>query len=232
MTRSRFRPLAVVSLTGALALTLAGPAAAADVADVETTQKGGKTVIEVLATYGDDAFIPKGGEPGDFPEDEDFVPGVGDAFSFEDELSQDGTVVGTQKGLCTAKKVTETEITNDCAGTLTFNDGSLKLVAEIVFALDEEEGEDEGDLVQVVGGTGAYAGATGTAFIKTVDDEHESITATFSTGDGQVSEVPAGGAQTGGVHAGGGNDLVLVGLGATAALGGAVLLGTRVLRRR
>ncbi len=222
---TRFRSPALLTSAAAFALALAGPAAAADLADVESATKGGKTVIAVFATYGDEFFIPKGGEPGEWPEDEDFLPSLGDGVSWEDELSQDGTDVGTQKGLCTVTKVAGTKITNSCTATLTFSTGTLKLAAELIWDTSEEEGEDEGDTVRIVGGTGAFAGASGTAFIKTIGDDGESITATFSTQDGQVSQVPVGGAAAGGLQPGGnGADLALIGLGATAALGGAALL--------
>ena len=226
MTRSRIRPVALASVTGtAVALVLAGTAAAADFAEVQATKDGENTVIKVLAVYGEDYFVPKGGERTEYPEDEDFLPSVGDGFGFTDNLMQGEKKVGTQDGVCTATEVSETSITNDCAATITLAGGTLKLEAEVAF--DFTESEDEGDNVDIVGGTGAYAGATGTAFIKTLDDESESIVMTFRAGGAQVSEVPTGGAQTGGVHAGGGNEGALVGLGVTAVLGGAALLGAR-----
>ncbi len=225
MTRIH-RPILLTSAALAAAVALAGPAAASDVAEVETSTKDGKTVLAVLATYVDDFFIPKGGEPGEWPEEEDFLPSVGDGISWEDELSQDGTAVGTQRGLCTVTKVVRSEITNDCTATLTFDNGTLKLAVKLVFdAAAEDEGEDEGDTVDIVGGTGAYAGATGAAVVKTLNDDSESITATFSLGSGQVSHVPVGGAAAGGLHSGGnGADMALIGLGVVGALGGTALV--------
>lgn len=230
MTRSRIHVAAAVVSGTALALVLAGTASAADFAEVQSTTDGEHTVIKVIAVYGEDYFVPEGGEPTEYPEDEEFLPSVGDGFGFTDDLMQGDKKVGTQEGVCTATEVSKSSITNDCVATIALADGTLKLAAEVTFDFTEEE--DEGDNVDIVGGTGAYAGATGTAFIKTLNDESESIVMTFRAGGAQVSEVPTGGAQTGGVHAAGGNEGALVGLGVTAMLGGAALLGARARVRR
>lgn len=129
----------------------AGPAIAADLADLTTTTEDGFTVIVLDGTETGSTFTPKDGETttGE-PTSE---PGPGDAFGFTDDLTQAGVLVGTDKGACTIVPDAKAK----CAATFTFAKGTVSAAGVNEFTADGTP-----FTVTVTGGTGAYAGAKGT----------------------------------------------------------------------
>lgn len=214
-------------LLGAAALSLAltsaavAPAWAGDGPD--STTDGATTTIKVLEKETGGQFIPKGEDPQDFPEDEDFRPSPGDAFTFSSDLLQDGEKVGTDVGKCTLVDVESNR--NRCEVTATFANGTISVDSVTEFP------EDDSDFkVTIVGGTGSYAGAKGTVTVSAAEDEGDShLTMVFTTG-GQVSEVPSGGAAAGGGFGDSSDTTGLIALGALVGLAGlGVLAGGRRL---
>lgn len=222
--------LAASALAVAVAAATALPAVAAD--GPETTTDGGKTVLKLVEHENEGGqYIPKGGEPQDFPEEEDFLPKVGDAFTFTSDLLQDGAEVGSNSGKCTVVAVEK--FTERCVVTFTFADGTF--VAEGTIAFPEEEGEPDPFTVALASGTGAYTGIKGTLTVAEHEDDND-LTAVYTTGGDQVSEVPAGGAATGGGFDDSADTALLLGLAGLAAVAGlSAMAGGRALatpRRR
>lgn len=213
------RILAAGTLGAGLVLTSAGAVGAADLTEPKVTTADGKQVIEVHAVATGEQFVPKGGGPtDDFPEDEDFEPEMGDAFTFTEDLSQDGVLVGTDSGTCTIVSAS----TSTCDVTVTFPRGTLRLMDTLTFDESDEEGAPF--TVALVSGTGAYAGAKGSGRVVDNEDESSDITLTFATA-GQVSEVPAGGADTGGGAVRSNDTALVLVLGAAVVAAGAGLIG-------
>lgn len=241
MTITRVRRTLFAAAAGAaLTLSAAGPAAAAGLPDPKTSKNGDKTTIVVITDNDESTYTPKGGKPGPFPEDENFVPGVGDVTTDSVDYLQNGVKVGSDDGTCTVTKVVETAVTLDCDATAVFASGTLELDFDVTFDLAEEDEEGEVFTVPIVGGTGAYQGATGTASAREVenadgddDDFTDELTFVFTTGGSQVTQTPNGGSQSGATRELNGLDAGLLGLGAAAIGGGAVLLTarSRVARR-
>lgn len=232
-TRTRHVLLAAA---GAGLVLGAGPAAAADLPEPKSTTSGDTTTIVVRTADNEQTYTPKGGKPGPFPEDENFVPGVGDVTTDTAQYLQGGTKVGHDSGVCTVSKVVETTVSIDCVVTVTFASGTLKAVFDQTFDLaeEEEDSEEDGVSVPIVGGTGDYKGAKGTATVRGVDDGNDDdeefsdeITFTFTTGGGQVSQTPVGGAAAGGGTDVSGADAGLIGIGLATVAGGGLLLAAR-----
>ena len=218
----------------------AGPAAAADLPEPKSTTSGDTTTIVVRTADNEQTYTPKGGKPGPFPEDENFVPGVGDVTTDIAQYLQGSTKVGHDSGVCTVTKVVETTVSIDCVVTITFASGTLKAAFDQTFDVAEEESDEaestEEDVfsVPIIGGTGDYKGAKGTATVRGVDDGNDDdeefsdeITFTFTTGGGQVSQTPVGGAAAGGGTDVGGADAALIGIGLATVAGGGLLLAAR-----
>ncbi len=203
------RLLLAGALAGGLGLALPAIALASDLAAPDVTVAGGVTTMELDSTQTGSMFIPKNGSPTDeFPDE---APAVGDAVSFSESLYQDGTLVGTDKGVCTF----EAFGTLACKVIVTFADGTLNVAGRIA---EDAEGPGAFDLVS---GTGAYEGVDGGASVVDVDETHATITLRYTVPPTQVSVVPAGGAETGGgERTGGGTDAVLlIGVGIAAVAG-------------
>lgn len=217
MNRPRTHTLISAAALGlALALAPAAPAAAGAGPDVTT--EDGTTTLELVEKENEGGqYIPKGGEPQDFPEDEDFVPNLGDAFSFTSDLFQAGKEVGTNSGKCTILDL-ETNL-HRCVVTFTFATGTFVADGKIAFP---DDSLPEPFTVAIVSGTGDFAGAHGTL---TVAEQEESnkLTAVYTTG-GQVSHVPSGGAAAGGGSRDASGSVLLLGLGSLVAVGGLGLL--------
>jgi hypothetical protein len=220
-------------LAGAAAsvVLLAGPAMAADLPEPETTIEGGRVVLVLDDTETSSHYIPKGGEPTEeFPDEQ---PAVGDAFSFTDDLRQDGDLVGTSEGTCTV--LPENAIS--CAATFTFAGGTVRASGPV----DEGEDETAPSTIAITGGTGDYAGISGTLTILDKSDEADpsdtlsTLTLRYSLPDSlpdslpaettQVAAVPAGGAETGGGAAGSTDRALFLGVGIAALAGAAGLFG-------
>ncbi len=231
MTITRTRR-ALLAATGAVfALSVTWPAAAADLVEPKTSNDGGKTVIGGLAPFSEEVYTPKGGKPGPYPEDENFVPSVGDRSDSTEKLLQDGATIATGRSLCTTTQVVQTTVTLDCASTLTFKSGTIRLAPGSTFDLTTET-PDEIHTVDIIGGTGSYQGATGTIAYKEFDDKSDAFTLTFTTTGTQVSRTPSGGSNSGALHEVDSTDAGLIGLGAVALGGGMLLVArTRVARR-
>jgi hypothetical protein len=207
----------------AIGLFLAAPAGAADLPDPKVSTSGGQSVMTFLSHTTDETYTPKGGKP--TKGDPQQRPGVGDTFGFVDENSQDGTKIGTDSGACTIVKASEKSSTAHCLVTLTFGNGTIAVEGDAEFSENSAP-----FTVPITGGTGAYAGATGSAKVVEVNDADSNLTVTYSTGKGgetggQVATAPVGGAETGGGSTAGSDDPLLVALGAVGIAAGVVLLG-------
>lgn len=224
--------VATAALVLALVIVPALPAAAAG---PTVSTNGDTTTIKVHEQETLDQYIPKAGKQQDFPAEDDFTPQVGDGFLFEGDLSQGGTKVGTDGGLCTATSVNTEQfsLTNSCRVTFTFPEGTLVAEDTITFSEDSDGGFD----VKLVSGTGAYSGAKGNVHVAEEDCEENcelsasDLTLTFTTDGSQVTQVPTGGAAAGG---GATNDdsnaLLLFAVAGVAVVGGTgALAGGRKL---
>lgn len=163
------------------------------------TTQGDTTTIKVFEERTGGGFIPKGGKLQDFPQDPNFQPAVGDVFTFTSDLLQDQTKVGTDGGRCT-HEVKGKPDTNHCVVTLTFPDGTLIVDQTLEFS-DSLEPID----LPIVSGAGKYSGATGNVQVtpdpkSDGEDSFLAITFTADGGSTQVSQMPSGGASTGGGH--------------------------------
>lgn len=226
MTNPPTRSLVAAACAAGLAL-LAWPAAAADLAEPETTTENGRTVLAVHADETSFTFLPQGEAA--TTEEPERPPTPGDGFGFTEDLLQDGVRVGSTKVRCTFTSVTETSGSQECDATLTFSDGTIRVLDDVEWS---EDTEGQPDVLALAGGTGAYAGAKGTLTVTNqTDDGNSDLRLSFTTGSGQVEQTPAGGAETGG-GAGDAAPVALFALGA-AALGlgaGIAGLGRRVRR--
>jgi hypothetical protein len=212
--------LVLTAAAGAcLVLVCAAQAGAADVTDPTVTSQDGMQVMHLLAESSGAMFIPKGGEPSHhFPDGSGKGPNPGDAFSFTENLKQDGAKVGSDKGGCTFAAPTDPL---HCIVTLTFPRGTIGVEGDVA--------DGKPNTLKLTGGTGAYAGIAGTALVKDIDDDHTDLTLRYTTGGGgatQVAAVPVGGAGTGGGSTAQGGVGALVGLGAVVAAAGAGLIGS------
>lgn len=226
MTSTPFRSLVAVACAAPLVL-LAWPATAADLAEPKTTTDDGRTGLAVHADQTTFTFLPQG-EPAT-TEEPDRPPTAGDGFAFTEDLLQDGVRVGTTKVRCTFSSVTETSAVQACDATFTFPAGTIRVSDDIEWT---EETEGDPEVLDLVGGTGAYAGAKGTLTVTNQTDDGDSdLKLSFTTGSGQVAQTPTGGAETGG-GAADSAPIALFAIGA-AALGlgaGIAGLGRRVRR--
>lgn len=225
-------PRALTSGAGAVALglLLAAPAAAAEWPDPKVNISDGQSVIKLLAHTEEETFTPKGGKP--TTGEPDRRPEVGDSFAFVDSNTQDGTKVGTNTGRCEVVSSTEKSVTSRCAVTVALADGTLTIHGDAVFSQ-----ETAPFTIPITGGTGAYAGARGTAKVLDVDEKDSDLTLTFRTASaksgGQVSVAPVGGAETGGGFAAERDDTALFAWGAFGiAAGGALFVAGRRSARR
>jgi hypothetical protein len=241
MTRPRTPHLLGASVLGLALVSVSAFPAVAGGDGPSVTKDGSTYTLKLLETDdgSHDTYIPKGGEP--IKGEPKGAPEAGDGFGFGAVLTQDGTKVGTDGGTCTVLSIdvkAQTGVSH-CRVTLTFANGTITVEGTVKF--DETSTFD----VPIVSGTGDYAGATGTMTVHDVsgdsgDDEESDgpsisdLTAVYTLGGSQVSEVPSGGAATGGGTAGTSSDNALViGLGVLAALGGiGVLAGGRTLAAR
>lgn len=235
MTDPRVRRVRIAAAGAAAAtLLLAAPAGAAELPKPTVTTADGQSVIKFLSHTTDETFTPKGGKPQ--AGDPQKKPEVGDAFGFNDSNSQDGTKVGTDHGDCTVTVSGEKSVTSHCVVTVKFVDGTISGEGDTVFT---EDGSTP-FTIPIKGGTGAYAGAHGTAKVAEVNDKDSNLTLTYRTsgapaGDsgGQVSATPVGGANAGGGSMAGGQGSSLLALGGLGMAAGAGLLaaGRRSGRR-
>ncbi|MBA3744056.1 hypothetical protein [Sporichthya sp.] len=222
MNRSR-TPVLLGAAALSLALTTATALPAWASSGPESTTDGATTTIKVLEKETGGQFIPKGEAPQDFPEDEDFRPSPGDAFTFTSDLMQGDEKVGTDVGTCTFIDLDAN--TNHCKVKVTFANGTISVDSVADFPEDDSPFQ-----VTIVSGTGAYAGAKGTATVTPAEDEGESNLALVFTTGSQVSEVPSGGAAAGGGLGDSSDTTGLLALGALVGLTGlGVLVGGRRL---
>jgi hypothetical protein len=215
------RLLGVAAAVATVSFAGAGAAAAADPVNPTVTNDGGTYTMVLHSKSTGEMFVPKGGAP--TTEEPKGEPGPGDGFQFTEDLSQDGTLVGTDKGTCT---ITAKEAVT-CKVAVTFPNGTLSVIGSVKFS---EEGE--ASTFQVIGGTGAYAGAKGSASVKDESETESEITLRYTLGGGQVSQVPVGGAETGGGAPADSQSPWVLGLGAAATAAGAAMLAGSARRAR
>lgn len=84
---------------------------------------------------------------------------TGDAFTINEDLQQDGSSVGTSLGQCTAIGGKDQQGLSFCQVNLTTDSGTIAAQGSFDFEADKTA-----DFV-VIGGTGDYAGASGTATV-------------------------------------------------------------------
>lgn len=168
--------LAALAVTGLLALSAcsdddAALAAPADVAPASTaaasTAPAGRT-LTLLQKDGDLQFVdtaPLGGE--------DKPPSMGDLYAFANTLLDPTSKAerGQDHGVCTVTVPGEKAVTV-CTDVFALDDGQLMLVTSYPFV-------SESVTYAVVGGTGAYAGARGTAVYSQGEGENGTWTVTL-----------------------------------------------------
>jgi hypothetical protein len=115
-----------------------------------------------LVSVGPDINVDNG-EPGE---------SVGDVFGLLNDLEEDGETVGTLTGVCTALSRTG----GPCDITLELDGG--KLAVQGVLSFESETFE-----APVVGGTGDYAGASGTLTADITQGKETPITVEVTTED-------------------------------------------------
>jgi hypothetical protein len=164
------RLLATAAVTAALVPITASGAGAADTSGPTVTSDGSNSVIAVHAHRTSGAFTPKDGSATQtFPT----TLNAGDSFTFVDDLSQNGSKVGTDTGKCT---MTDAKSAN-CDATLTFGNGSL-------YSIGDAPQNTGAYNVPIKSGTGSYSGATGTAHIVPVNSTSSTdsdVTLTFAS---------------------------------------------------
>ena len=142
MRRAKFATAAAVATTAAALVTFS-------IAAAEPKNPG-------LLRY---QMVASGGEG--FVDNDPAGPSVGDTFVFGDDVFDGAKHVGHATGACTVAAIDPPE--NQCVGSFTFGDGTLHFVAG-------DDGPPDLPLV-IVGGTGRYAGTSGTALVRLVDDD-------------------------------------------------------------
>ena len=101
MTTNVTRLLSAAAAAAVLVPAVAAAAGAADLPNPKVTSDGSNSTIVVHAHRTGGTFTPSGGSPTKtFPT---AAPQPGDAFTFVDDLLQNGTKVGTDRGRCTIK---------------------------------------------------------------------------------------------------------------------------------
>ena len=211
--------LAVGAVATAATFAASGSAAAAD-ATPTVTNDGGTYTLKLHSHTTSETFTPKGGtattgEPTSEPK-------AGDTFAFTEDLSQGGTKVGSDKGSC---EVLGSNSSN-CNVTVTFPNGTVTVSGTTEFS------DDAPAVLQLSGGTGAFAGAMGKVVVKDANDTDSDITLTYRTDGGQVSVTPSGGAETGFGSTSGTENAWLYAVGASAAAGGVLVFGASARRSR
>jgi hypothetical protein len=98
----------------------------------------------------------------------------GDQFGFDDDLQEGGESVGTVTGLCTVLS----RAGGPCDITLETDQGRLAVQGLLDFEAETFEGP-------VVGGTGDYAGASGTLTADITQGRETPITVEITTEDGE-----------------------------------------------
>jgi hypothetical protein len=146
------RPLALRSMLAIVAIVAALAAIAIQAAG-GSAQTTGKTLQLVAHTVKKAGFFPKG------------RPHAGDRFGFGDTISGDDT--GLDRGVCTfvgGKSL--------CNVEAQLSKGSLSLQGFVIGKLSNTP-------LAVIGGTGAYDGANGTAFVTQVSKSTTNISVTL-----------------------------------------------------
>ena len=111
--------------------------------------------------------------------DEDEAPEVGDTFSFESNLRQDGKRVGTDDGDCKVRRILGDEDDPDgmvvrCVVWLRFfNTGSIKVVGKVNVDFSEDNATFS---LPVRDGTGKFRDAEGTLTVKDVSENKSRLT--------------------------------------------------------
>ena len=105
-------------------------------------QAGGGTLVTIADARTSGAVATDLGEPGD---------SVGDLLTFDQPLlDAAGEPIGNNSGVCVRTRVGHSY---QCQWTLTFEDGTVQVAGR--------EFEEGASMIPIVGGTGAYAGASG-----------------------------------------------------------------------
>ncbi len=148
-------------------------------------------------------------------------PQRGDTYRITERLTQRQVYVGKTSVRCVNVKG---GTVHECAVTYSFADGTVTASGPDDFAAEVAT-------LDITGGTGSYAGARGTGQVVYSDDATDD-TLRFTVDPGQVSQVPAGGAATGGRERAPSDAVLLVGLGLVVMAGGGGMLAvTRRTRR-
>lgn len=206
------------ALGGAVVVGLAlGPvtAHASDMSEPSVEVKDGVTTLKFAVLTTKQTFTTKDGTVSPSPT---AMPVPGDKFSFIEELRQGDTLIGTDSVECA---VEPQDVTN-CTGAFVFANGTIRAAGSSSAAMGEKFD------ITLLGGTGDYEGITGTGTVVNTDETHGNVVLQFTSAQkpAQVAAVPSGGAAAGG-HNSTGDSLMLLGLSAMVALGGARLLAVR-----
>lgn len=209
-----------------LRYTTAKPAAPAEkkaTGEPKVTTSGDSSTIKVHVTQESASHTDAAGKA--FTPGATRTPQTGDLYASTERLLQGGDHVGSAKVRCTQVK----GVTHNCAVTYSFAKGTVDVAGPIDFGEKMTRAQ-----APIVGGTGAYTGATGTVAVTFNANNTSDDTLTFTTTEGQVGKVPGGGAATGGGIAPSASDsALLIGVGLAVVAGSATLLAVaRPARRR
>jgi hypothetical protein len=115
---------------------------AACLAAATTTQAAGEALVTIADARTGPAVVTDLGEPGD---------SVGDLLTFDQPLLDEaGEPIGNNSGVCVRTRVGHSY---QCQWTLTLENGTVQVAGR--------ELEQGTSMIPIVGGTGAYAGASG-----------------------------------------------------------------------
>lgn len=209
-----------------LRYTTAKPAAPAETnatGEPKVTTSGDQWTIKVRVAQESASHTDAAGKA--FTPDATRTPQAGDVYASTERLLQGGDQVGSAKVRCTQVK----GVTHNCAVTYGFAKGTIDVAGPIDFGEKMTQAQ-----APIVGGTGSYAGATGTVAVTFNANNTSDDTLTFTTTKGQVAAVPDGGTATGGGPAPSASDsALLIGLGLAVVAGSAAVLAlARPARRR
>ncbi|HEY3604087.1 MAG TPA: hypothetical protein VGL04_05410 [Sporichthyaceae bacterium] len=159
----------------------AAPAGAADTPNPKVTTTGATNTVRLVSRQ---TTMTTNGAA--MSEQSMPTPKPGDKWEFADDLSQDGTKVGSDSVRCTVAAVDKL----NCVATTTFNNGTLVVKGTAPMGMDDNMAFD----VPIVSGTGAYEGATGTFHLANVAGSKgadANLTYTYTTAAASPTATPA-----------------------------------------
>jgi len=137
----------VVLLCASVALAAA---ISAGVAGAASTKSGSSVTLHLVEKDATFKFVDNP------PAGKNVPPSAGDQFAFTSDLLEKGKRVGTLDATCTVTKGGK-HAWSTCTGVMALGSGQLAAIALVPLADNARQPD-----ISIVGGTGAYTGATGT----------------------------------------------------------------------